>query len=590
MAYQTPITIADAIQNIDGQKYLLPSIQREFVWNIEQIEMLFDSLMRGYPIGTFLFWRVDKENIRNFQFYKFLRNYHQLNHRHNDKAGFIDGQEIIAVLDGQQRLTSLYLSLCGSYAAKEKYKAFGNPSAYPERFLYLNLLSASKETEKEYDFRFLTKEQSKEASGNCFWFKCSDILAMDQDKVFDYLADMDLADTAIHDKDKTKFARNTLSHFCKLINEDGVINYYLEISPELDKVLQIFIRINSGGTKLTYSDLLLSIASSEWKDKDAREIIYNFVDDINQIGDGFNFDKDLVLKTCLVLADFSDIKYTVSNFTKANMEKIEQQWDGISASLRAAIELLAKIGYNRDNLISANAVIPIAYFIYKNDCAEHILHSGKWETARQAIKGWLARVLLKGIFGSAADNVYPPLRTIIQENLGTFPLRQIIEDQKGKMKSISFNEDDIERLLDLKYGDKRTYCALSLLYSGLNLSFKYHKDHIHPKTAFHKRKMKALGLTDERMQEFEQYKDNIANLQMLEATGNIEKQDKPFSVWLNDTYSSAAGREAYLRQNLIDPAVSLDFVNFPNFIESRQEIMRQKFAAILLNSEKNAAE
>ena len=78
MAYETPITISKAITNIQKKKYVLPAIQREFVWDNNQIEMLFDSLMRDYPIGTFLFWKVERENISDFQFYEFLNNYPEM--------------------------------------------------------------------------------------------------------------------------------------------------------------------------------------------------------------------------------------------------------------------------------------------------------------------------------------------------------------------------------------------------------------------------------------------------------------------------------------------------------------------------------
>ena len=92
--------------------------------------------------------------------------------------------------------------------------------------------------------------------------------------------------------------------------------------------------INSGGTKLSYSDLLLSIATAQWKEKDAREVIHEFVDTINNIGEGFNFNKDFVLKSCLVLADFSDIKFQVDNFTKENMAIIEANWDSVSSAVQ----------------------------------------------------------------------------------------------------------------------------------------------------------------------------------------------------------------------------------------------------------------
>ena len=58
MSFQTPITISEVINDIHSKKYLLPSIQREFVWSQDQITMLFDSLMRDYPINSFLFWKI----------------------------------------------------------------------------------------------------------------------------------------------------------------------------------------------------------------------------------------------------------------------------------------------------------------------------------------------------------------------------------------------------------------------------------------------------------------------------------------------------------------------------------------------------
>ena len=71
MGFETPISIQKAINEIQSNKYVLPAIQREFVWSAEQIENLFDSLLRGYPIGSFLFWKVRPDRIGDFQFYKY---------------------------------------------------------------------------------------------------------------------------------------------------------------------------------------------------------------------------------------------------------------------------------------------------------------------------------------------------------------------------------------------------------------------------------------------------------------------------------------------------------------------------------------
>lgn len=68
MAYQTPLTVSDVIKDISNNKYVLPSIQREYVWKSEQIECLFDSLMQDYPIGAFLFWEISKEKYKAYDF------------------------------------------------------------------------------------------------------------------------------------------------------------------------------------------------------------------------------------------------------------------------------------------------------------------------------------------------------------------------------------------------------------------------------------------------------------------------------------------------------------------------------------------
>lgn len=302
----------------------MPAIQREFVWNANQIEKLFDSLMRDYPIGTFLYWKVDKENIKNFQFYEFLNNYHEKNNRHNPKANLSYDDDIIAILDGQQRMTALYVALTGSYSTKLPYYNWNNSKAFPVKKLYLNILGKSEDIELEYEFKFLSEEEVIN-DNTTYWFECSKILEMDKSsKISMFLMKNRLMDTSKYSIECSEYAINTLNSFFNIIHQKGTISYYLEKGEKLDKVLEIFIRINSGGTKLSYSDLLLSIATAQWDNLDARDVIHQFVDDINRVGDGFSFNKDFVLKACLVLSDFPDVKFKVENFNSKNMHTIEK--------------------------------------------------------------------------------------------------------------------------------------------------------------------------------------------------------------------------------------------------------------------------
>ena len=568
MAYETPITIKKAIENIRKKHYVLPSIQREFVWDSEQIERLFDSLMRDYPISTFLFWKVDKSRINDFQFYEFLKNFHEKDNRHNQKADLLGDEDVISILDGQQRMTSLYIALTGTYAKKIPYYRWDSPNAFPKKKMYLNIIKKSDDIELEYDFQFLSDEEVVNDE-NHFWFPVSKVLDFnDLSGVMQFIIDNHLMDTSKYTVQQSTFATDTLSKLQNVIHQKGNISYFLEEGEELDKVLQIFIRINSGGTKLSYSDLLLSIATAQWKEKDAREVIHEFVDEINKIGEGFSFNKDFVLKSCLVLGGFTDIKFKVDNFTKEHMTLIEQNWEKISNSVKKAIELIAKFGYNRDNLISLNAVIPIAYFIQKNNFEDSVLHSSARETDRRLIKEWLARVLLKGTFGGTPDAIYPVMRNLVNENLGRFPLKEVIEYYKGKRKSINFTQDDIDNILNYDYGSARTYCALTLLYPALNYSFKYHQDHIHPKSFFSKRNLQHRGITD--IENYISKYNKLPNLQLLQTNLNLEKSNQEFKDWLQSVYPNPADQKTYLLQNHIDSDVSLDFEDFIDFFEKRK--------------------
>ncbi|RVB46307.1 DUF262 domain-containing protein, partial [Mesorhizobium sp. M7A.F.Ca.CA.001.06.1.1] len=80
--YKPGGTIAEVLGRIQTKSYVLPAIQREFVWKPEQIERLFDSLMQGYPFGTFLFWKVEAVTSGKFKFYDFVLNYHQRDAAH----------------------------------------------------------------------------------------------------------------------------------------------------------------------------------------------------------------------------------------------------------------------------------------------------------------------------------------------------------------------------------------------------------------------------------------------------------------------------------------------------------------------------
>ncbi len=576
MAYQTPKTIAEVINGIKNTDYVLPAIQREYVWKEDQIELLFDSIMRGYPISTFLFWKIDEEKLSEFDFYEFLKKYDSRDY-HNKKAHLPKNKDIHAVLDGQQRMTSLYLALCGSFTKRQKGARKDNPQSYKKKELYLNLIKSADGVEKLYDFKFLSKKELVNDENN-FWFRCKDILDF-SDKEEDnenFIELQNLDDTEKYGSQKVRKVRKTLNKFWDAVHRIGTISYYLEESKELEKVLQIFIRVNSGGTVLSYSDLLLSIATAQWKNESARDIIHEFVDEINNFGNGFAFNKDFVLKSCLVLCDL-DVKFHIDNFTSKNMKKIEDNWDEIAGSILAAVQLVNSFGYDGKSLTSSNAVIPIAYYIYKNNLKTKILTSKKNEKDRENINIWLSASLLQNVFSGQPDGVYPKIRNVVNNHSGDFPLKELIEEFKGTRKSLLFTDDEIDNILEYKYGTRLAFIALNLLYPNLNRQFTFHIDHIHPKNEFYKKRMQSKGFSEEEITMYNSQKDKLPNLQLLTSAENIGKNGKPLEQWLDDNFSSETKKNNYLNSHYILIQQSCSFEDFDNFYDKRRELLKEKF-------------
>lgn len=584
MAYETPLTIAEVMKDISANKYVLPSIQREYVWDTTQIETLFDSLMQDYPIGAFLFWEISKDKLGDYDFYEFLKNYHEKNSVHNKKADLKGADGVIAVLDGQQRLTSIYIGLKGTYAYRLKYKQKKNDNAYPVRRLYLNLIDTAKDGTNKYDFEFKVCDTVKNSDEE-YWFEVGKILEMDDlGDVATYVTDnISFSEEFNYTKQQAKFATNTLSQLHKVIHTSLTLSYYKEKTDELDKVLNIFIRVNSGGTVLTYSDLLLSIASAQWENHDAREEITDFVDDVNSIGGGFRINKDFVLKTALVLSDFPDIAFKVDNFNKPNMMKIEANWDKIKRAIKQSVNLASSFGYTGETLSSNNALIPIAYYLMTIGIPDSFVDSSSTKGNRNKIKKWLIMALLKKAFSGQPDNVIRPIRDILREN-GTndFPIEAIVDKFKGTNKSIQFSEDDIdEYLLKLRYGARETLSTLMLLYPSLDFSNKFHEDHMYPKSKFRKSYLRKQGVPEDQLDLYIETVNNIGNLQLLAAQLNEEKLTTDFDVWFAEQYKTDTDKIQYRTINML-PDMEYSYTNFLQFVEQRKALLKSELVKVLL--------
>ena len=573
MGYKTPITIAQAIDDIGYNRYVLPAIQREFVWRPGQITALFDSLMRGYPIGTFLFWKVESPRVGDFKFYKFLDDYHGRDKRHNLPWKPSGSQGVTAVLDGQQRLTALNVGLRGSYAWKLPYYQARFDHAWPKRRLYLNLkqpASTRTDVEDKYDFRFLTEERAAKRNDEEHWFHPSGVLPWkDLTAVMEYIHQ--------HSLWNSRYSIECLSRLFSIIHQDELVSYYEESEQDIEKVLNIFIRVNSGGTVLSYSDLLLSMATAAWNKVDAREEIHGCVDELNKVGRGFAFNKDLVLKSCLVLAGVPGIGFKVRNFTSDNMTKIENEWSKIRRALHTAVILLSwRMGYDSHTLTANSVLIPIAHYVYRRGLTEHHIRKSDFDADAIAIRNWTRRALLKrGTFGAGLDTTLRKAReTIDEECLGGFSASAMDAAFASIGRPLRFVEEELDDLLDGKGGT--AFSVLALLFSNFDLTNKFHVDHVFPQARFTVSQLKAAGVAQEDWQEYKDRRDRAGNLQFLTEPENLEKGAKTPSEWLQGLDRADELRK---RGDLGNPPSGM--VGFLDWYEARRRRMKTRLADLL---------
>lgn len=438
-------------------------------------------------------------------------------------------------------------------------------------------MGPSNDPEKEFEFSFL---RDKDIGGDQdnherHWFPVGNVLRFgEMQEPFEYCIDRGLTEGGL------KFPYQTLMKLWKVVHEDRVIHYFLEEEQNLDKVLNIFIRVNSGGTELSYSDLLLSIAIAQWRELDAREEIYGLVDELNSVGEGFDFSKDFVLKACLVLSDTQQIEFRVDSFNRENMVRVENEWPDISRSIKLAVNLASSWGFSRQTLVSANALIPLAYYVHKQGHPPGLLLSSRWEETREQMRKWLMVVLLKRTFSGHTDTVLRSIRRAIQEDLDGFPINRISEELAGTSKSLTFDDAEVEGLLGYQYSQSYTFSVLALLYPWLKYDQQFHIDHVYPRSMFTERRLSEAGIPEERWPAWLEHTNDLANLQLLQGLPNQEKSDQAFEQWLEDECREPFERQEYLKLHMI-PEVDLRFENFPEFCEARERMIRKRLEEIV---------
>ena len=389
-----------------------------------------------------------------------------------------------------------------------------------------------------------------------------------------WLETRDLGDTSMSD------AHEVLDRLFQVIRTVPLVSFYEERSQKLEKVLQIFIRTNSGGTVLSYSDLLLSVAVAQWT-SNAREEIHQLVDNLNKTGAGFDFSKDWVLKAGLMLSDIGSVGFKVDNFNRVNMQKLEDRWPEIKDVLTLTVELVSSFGFSGATLRADSALLPIAYYLYKRQVNGRYLTERTSEADRETIRKWLIASFLKpsGIWGSGLDTFLTALRQDIRKYHSSFPTQAIGKTMRSRGKSLDFAADEVDDLTEIRFGDRRTFSLLSLIFQHLDLRQHFHVDHVFPKSRFNRTKLVTAGISQDKIDQLQDAADRLPNLQLLEGHENVQKRAMLPTEWL-ETFKSDEERENYVTTHLL-AGVPDSVHNFYSFYEERRLRLKEKIVELL---------
>ena len=359
----------------------------------------------------------------------------------------------------------------------------------------------------------------------------------------------------------------------------------------MDRVLTVFVRTNNGGTKLSMSSLLMSVAIAKWNDEeqhtDPRTEIDELIKAVWQDSSmSFSIDQDWVLKTCLFLTGV-DVRFKVGNFTKACVSEIQAKWKDIRDAIRATFEFLNKMGVKDESLPAKNAVIPLVYYLFKKCGTDGVplfrviarMRPGLQENQRLMVK-WLNVVTLKRSFGGQSDSILAKLRKIIDDNLAEplFPYGKIVDAFKGVAKDMRFNEDEVDQLFQLHKDNPMCRVLLMVLFPEMNVNFAFDIDHLHPKDGFAVANLKKCTFLGGRPDLFEYYKDpanwdTVPNLHLLNDSQNRAKKKRPLIEWIDDPACQ------YSRAELLVPEdFNLSFENFRSFVDTRKAALKRRFS------------
>ena len=570
MANWKTYRVADAVREIDEEKFVLPVIQRSLVWTEDKMELLFDTLLKGDSFGGIMVIEEEKDSKPLFNYRPFTKDGNFISSRQIDNLK----QTQFFVIDGQQRLQTFYIGLNGTINGKS---------------LYFDLYS---DFSLKYEFEFekdenklpkISKENTDRKIQEHFWYPAKELFRRlkdtnDEDQVADEIIRQN---TVTDDIKKFHITKNIKAFYKNVITADALgiskvaINKHLPGKSEDEsalenrqRIVELFTRLNNGGTILSPFDLVASILKGfAWEMEGfLREMIETYQD--------IGLTQDNLIKLIFLLQDNHN-KEMIS-IAASDADFAIKNKDRIKATIKALKDFLIyskTYEYYKDGNRSFIPLFFISYHLFHKDSDNNTImnYFNKYDTSNDdfpLMKRWLYHSLINGVFKSKGAG-WIPYKTGIKKILETiknyknqiFPINELFQIYTDH--PIAFTTTYSSEKLDQLDSSFVFY----LMYERERTIRINDVDHIMPKNI-----LESKGYDWNKI-------NSIKNFQLLDyGTNRGDKNGKAFADWVNN-HSYVKDKALYVAIHLIptDEALWTED-NFERFTEARAVIILEKLA------------
>jgi len=558
--------IISLLTQIGNNEIVLPAIQRDFVWNEDRITMMFDSIMRGYPLGITLLW----ETYLNIKYRECVDDYEDENKylfKDNDS-----NKRLKLILDGQQRLQSLHIAVNGRLNSKTLFfdiLSGKNGDDFREVFYIFRFLSkieadAFNDDALEVRTKTNTSDELNNDKYTPLFFSIKQILNASPEERLRFKNEVTNKFNLIPDEQlRVELNMNKLIH--ALTNDPNILKVSVidENKPKDSQdrksesdILEAFVRINRQGIALSRSDLIFSMLKLNWKE--SAEELPDFINKINE-GNSLNIDIDFVIRSLFAVSDLGS-RFDVDLLRKhSNVTKVKDNYERTCNSIKSLIDFMQ----DECNILNGSIIggylnlIPFVYYL--SNTPDNLVPNGEFNNVKKALYIFgFTRPFSR--YGDSRLNKFinQVLKPLSDKNNFNFPLKQSVWWANYWENYIS---------VDVRLLQRNRHLTLHLLQGKHGTKVKYIRnspeiDHIFPKS-----------ILEEKGYDVSQI-DTIGNFWILAKTKNQNKLNKHPKTYFADV------EDSILKKALIEREM-LDYKKYKQFVKSREEAILNRVKEIL---------